>query len=76
LSYKPEETSLKNSHIFYKPGSFKVKAVVYTKDGNKYEASLIQGIKGLDICSPVEYKKLHCDMDQDGIPDVCDDDID
>ena len=76
FSFKPLEESLRNSHIFYKPWSFKVKAIVYTRNWERYEASLIQWVRGRKMCSPLEYKRLHCDMDKDGIPDLCDDDID
>ena len=60
----------------YKPWSYKVKCVLITKQGSSFSASLIQAIQGVDMCSPLNYKSLHCDMDKDWIPDVCDDDID
>ena len=66
------------NHIYTKEWSYFVKAIVKLKSWQVVIVSLTQMVSWEDICSNLEKakEKLKCDMDKDGIPDMCDSDID
>ena len=70
--------NLKSNHIYSKNWSYLVKAYISLTNWQVIPVSLTQLVIGENICSNLELakKKLHCDMDNDGIPDMCDSDID
>ena len=70
--------SLKSEHVYSKSWSYKVKAFVSLTNWKVVPVMLTQLVVWENICSNLSLarKKLHCDMDHDWIPDMCDSDID
>jgi len=71
-------TNLKSTHTYYKSDKYPVNAIITLNNGNIIYTSMTEAIVWNNICSNLEKAKkiLKCDMDHDGIPDMCDDDID
>ncbi len=68
-------TNLDAQHIYNYWGSYLVRAEVRLKNWDKLYPSLTVWVEGSSICVQAK-DSLKCDMDKDGIPDMCDDDID
>ncbi len=68
--------ALFQKYSYLKPWIYEVKIVIYTKNNTLLQSKAIINIYGNDICSQENIKTLKCDLDNDWIPDLCDEDID
>lgn len=71
----PLPSQLAPSHVYTMPGSHTAQATVYTQEGAVYINEMTVYIEGNDICLE-EPSPLSCDFDDDGMPDLCDSDLD
>jgi len=73
-----ENKKFESSHTYYKKWKKYVIANITLNNNEVVTTSLTEVIIWENICANLEKAKktLHCDMDHDGIPDMCDDDID
>jgi hypothetical protein len=69
---------LVTEYAYSKAGSYLVKSFVRLTNGQIVQVSLTQLVEGSNLCLDLDKakSKFHCDMDKDGIPDICDTDID
>jgi len=70
-----KKQTLKNNHTYYKNWSKTITANIILKNKENIIVSLTESIYWQDICLNW-LKQLKCDMDKDGIKDICDEDID
>lgn len=72
------EISLENTHLYTSPGIYRIRTTTNTKTGEVYIQEQTIHITSIDLCEQhfSGESLLKCDMDTDGIPDRCDDDID
>lgn len=68
------QAGLTQLHTYLRPGSYRVQAVVSTVQNEVFVAEVTVYVSGEDVC--LWGTKLRCDMDRDGIPDLCDEDVD
>lgn len=62
---------------FYRPGIQNVLVKLTLTNKQIYDLAISVDIKENDICSdPKKLENYQCDMDEDGVPDICDTDID
>ncbi|MEF2176159.1 MAG: thrombospondin type 3 repeat-containing protein [Candidatus Absconditabacteria bacterium] len=63
------------SHLYKRSGNFTIYNTVFTKNNTQLNSSMtVEITSGVDCSNKIGTYK--CDIDKDGIPDVCDDDID
>ncbi len=72
---KKQNINFKNSNIYHKSWKKTVNVNIILKNKDNIELSLTLVISWNDICL-TSMDDLSCDMDEDGIPDMCDEDID
>ncbi len=71
----PAGADLSQSHSYLLPWSHNVEAIVYTNDGAVYVNEMTVYAAWNDICLD-GINSLHCDLDTDDLPDLCDIDLD
>lgn len=75
-SYKSDIWNyLTASYYYNKPWIYTVKSIIYLKNWESFVTAVTVYIKWIDICL-WDISNLKCDMDKDGVVDICDDDID
>lgn len=70
---------LKQTHIYSKADTYAVGVVALLNDGSQASFGGQVTVNNYDMCTALldkNNKTLKCDMDKDGIPDLCDEDID
>lgn len=70
---------LKQAHIYSKADTYAVGVVALLNDGSQASFGGQVTVNNYDMCTALldkNNKTLKCDMDKDGIPDLCDEDID
>lgn len=71
----PTQQDLTQLFAFGMPGSYPVFVLCQSTSLQRYHAAVTVAVEQSDICL-WNTTALKCDMDKDGIPDLCDDDID
>ena len=71
-------TSLKSEHTYYKSDKYPVNSIITLNNWEKIYTSMTEAIVWINICNNLKLARqvFKCDMDHDGIPDMCDNDID
>ena len=71
-------TWLENNHIYWDNGNYLVKAFIKLDNWKVIPVNITELIEWKNWCNNLSEARKHykCDMDKDGIPDMCDSDID